>query len=70
MCTWIGWICCARVNENDDIEVKTEMEIKNGRTEKKEAYDKNETLKGRSSGKQRTEKSRNSTEGTSRVSRE
>ena len=50
--------------ENDTDE-KKKMDEKNERTE-----DKNETLKGSVSGRQRTEKSRKSTEGTSRLSRE
>ena len=44
------------------------MEAKNERTEKKKDEDKNETLKGRSSGKRRTGKNRKSAEGTSRLS--
>ena len=53
------------VKKKNDTEVEKELKGKNERTE-----DKNETLKGSNNGRQRTDRSRKTTEGTSRLSRE
>ena len=57
-----------KVNGQNDVDEEKVLESKNERTGKKEEEDKNETLKGRSSGRQRTEKNKKSTEGTSKLS--
>ena len=65
-----GVLGSTRVKGKNDTSEKKEMEGKSERIEENNEEDKNETLKGSASGKERTDKTRKSIEGTSRLSRE
>ena len=66
----IGGFGSTGVNEKNDTEVKKEMKGENEQSEKKAEEIKTETLKGSSSGRQRTEMNRKTTEGLFRLSQE
>ena len=67
----IGGFGSIGVSEKKNTDEKKETNGKNGRNEKMESEVTNETLKGRiNSGRQSTKKSRKTTEGSSRLSRE
>ena len=66
-CMWKGGFGNTGVNGKNNTGEEKELECENERNEKKEEEDKNYAVKGKNSGKQRTEKSRKLIEGTSRL---